>query len=40
MPLPDFFIGAHAQIMGWQLATADEGRFQTYFPSVALMMPH
>ena len=39
MPLPDFFIGAHAKIMGWELATADRGRFQTYFPSVSLMMP-
>jgi predicted nucleic acid-binding protein len=39
VPLPDFFIGAHAQVMGWQLATADEGRFRTYFPSVALRTP-
>ena len=39
MPLPDFFIGAHAKIMGWELATADRGRFQTYFPSVSLKMP-
>lgn len=39
MPLPDFFIGAHAKIMGWDLATADQGRFHTYFPSVALKMP-
>jgi predicted nucleic acid-binding protein len=39
MPLPDFFIGAHAKIMGWELATADQGRFHTYFPSVALKMP-
>ena len=39
MPLPDFFIGAHAKIMGWELATADRGRFHTYFPSVALKMP-
>jgi len=38
-PLPDFFIGAHAQIMGWSLATADLGRFQTYFPSVILITP-
>jgi predicted nucleic acid-binding protein len=37
--LPDFFIGAHAQIMGWPLATADEGRFRTYFPSVILRTP-
>jgi len=39
MPLPDFFIGAHAKIMGWDLATADRGRFHTYFPSVALKIP-
>lgn len=39
MPLPDFFIGAHAEIMGWELATADQGRFKTYFGSVSLKMP-
>jgi predicted nucleic acid-binding protein len=39
MPLPDFFIGAHAKIMGWELATADRGRFHTYFPSVSLKTP-
>ena len=38
-PLPDFFIGAHAQAMGWRLATADTGRFKTYFPSVRLTTP-
>jgi len=39
MPLPDFFISAHAKIMGWELATADQGRFHSYFPSVSLKMP-
>ena len=39
MPLPDFFIGAHAQVMGWPLATADAGRFRTYFPAVVLHTP-
>jgi predicted nucleic acid-binding protein len=29
----------HAQIMGWPLATADAGRFRTYFPSVTLLTP-
>jgi predicted nucleic acid-binding protein len=39
LPLPDFFLGAHAQVMGWPVATTDEGRFRTYFPSVALRTP-
>ncbi len=39
MPLPDFFIGAHAELMGWPLATADSARFATYFPSVQLLTP-
>ena len=39
MPLPDFFIGAHAQVMDWPLATADDGRIRTYFPSIALKLP-
>ncbi len=38
-PLPDFFIGVHAQVMGWELATADTGRIGTYFPSVRLIAP-
>lgn len=39
LPLPDFFIGAHAQVMGWSVGTADAGRFRTYFPSVPLLTP-
>jgi len=39
MPLPDFFIGAHAEVMGWKLATADQGRFKTYFATVLLEIP-
>lgn len=38
-PLPDFFIGAHAQMLQCPLATADRGRFATYFPSVSLITP-
>ncbi|NQU10216.1 PIN domain-containing protein [bacterium] len=39
VPLPDFFIGAHAAIMNWTLVTADQQRFRTYFPSVRLVTP-
>lgn len=39
IPMPDFFIGAHAQLMGWRIATADLGRYQTYFPQVELVKP-
>lgn len=38
-PLPDFFIGAHAEVMGYPLATADVSRFTTYFPAVQLITP-
>jgi predicted nucleic acid-binding protein len=39
VPLPDFFIGAHAQVMGWKPATVDIDRFKTYFPAVPLKSP-
>lgn len=38
-PLPDFFIGAHAQAEGHTLLTRDKGRYQTYFPAVPLICP-
>jgi len=38
-PLPDFFIGAHAAIAGYQLLTRDAARYRTYFPSVSLIAP-
>ena len=39
VPLPDFFIGAHAEIMGWKLATRDAERIVRYFPKVHLLTP-
>jgi hypothetical protein len=39
MPLPDFFIGAQAEIMGWKIATRDQQRFKAYFPAVELVTP-
>ena len=38
-PLPDFYIGAHAETDGLTLVTRDAGRYRTYFPSVALITP-
>jgi predicted nucleic acid-binding protein len=38
-PLPDFFIGAHAVILGIPILTRDAGRYKTYFPEVALIVP-
>lgn len=39
MPLPDFFIGAHAAVLNIPLATVDVGRYRTYFPKVNLICP-
>ena len=38
-PLPDFFIGAHAELLGWKLATRDTERYRLYFPKVELLEP-
>lgn len=37
--LPDFFIGAHAEVSGLPLLTRDPRRYETYFPRVALIAP-
>jgi predicted nucleic acid-binding protein len=37
--LPDFFIGAHAAVMRWQLLTRDAARYRTYFPTVDIIAP-
>ncbi|MBF2054901.1 MAG: type II toxin-antitoxin system VapC family toxin [Candidatus Sericytochromatia bacterium] len=39
LPLPDFFIGAHAAVTGFSLLTRDPRRFQTYYPKLNLIQP-
>lgn len=38
-PLPDFYIGAHAAIAGYQLLTRDPRRYRAYFPRLELIAP-
>ncbi|MBU1172102.1 MAG: type II toxin-antitoxin system VapC family toxin [Proteobacteria bacterium] len=38
-PLPDFYIGAHAAVLGLELITRDVARYSTYFPTVPLISP-
>jgi predicted nucleic acid-binding protein len=37
--LPDFFIGAHAAVLGCPLLTRDTRRYAAYFPTVPLIAP-
>ena len=39
MILPDFYIGAQAEVMKWAVLTRDQSRFRTYFPKVRLIAP-
>lgn len=38
-PPPDFFKGAHAQVLGIPILTRDAGRYASYFPGVQLICP-
>ena len=38
-PLPDFFIGAHAEALNIPILTRDVKRYRTYFPDVELITP-
>ena len=37
--LPDFFIGAHAAVLGCPVLTRDTRRYEAYFPKVRLICP-
>ena len=37
--LPDFFIGAHAAVLGIPLLTRDARRYAGYFPNLELIVP-
>jgi len=37
--LPDFFIGAHATVLGIALLTRDARRYADYFPKLELLAP-
>jgi predicted nucleic acid-binding protein len=39
VPLPDFYIGAHAEIACLALLTRDVSRYRSYFPTVEILAP-
>jgi len=38
-PMPDFYIGAHAEVSGFRVLTRDPRRFRRYFSKVELITP-
>ena len=39
LPLPDFFIGAHAAVANLSVLTRDASGYSTYFPRLSLIAP-
>ena len=39
LPLPDFFIGAHATVSQLELITRDSAKYNTYYPQLKLIDP-
>lgn len=37
--LPDFFIGAHADVAGHAILTRDPARYRSYFPDIDIIAP-
>jgi predicted nucleic acid-binding protein len=38
-PLPDFYIGAHAEVKGYTLLTRDPSRYRQHFPTLRIVAP-
>ena len=38
-PMPDFYVGAHAEVSNFRVLTRDPRRIRRYFPSVELISP-
>ena len=38
-PLPDFYIGAHADLKSYTLLTRDPARYRSYFPTLRIVAP-
>ena len=38
-PLPDFYIGAHADVQGYHLLTRDSARYRQAFPTLKIISP-
>jgi predicted nucleic acid-binding protein len=38
-PLPDFYIGGHAEVLGYLLLTRDPARYRTAFPTLKIVSP-